>query len=59
MKKIFLAIILFMPSVLAGAVETLPTSGYNEGTFIYNKLDHTLYISTKTITATGDWKSVW
>ena len=44
---------------LIGAVETLPTSGYNEGAVIYQKSNHTLYISTKTITATNDWKPVW
>jgi len=38
---------------------TLPSSGYNEGSLFYNTDDNTLYISTETVTSTQSWKSVW
>lgn len=44
---------------IAGSFQTLPTSGYEEGTMVYQVSDHTVYISTETVTKTKSWKSVW
>jgi len=43
----------------AGAFETLPTSGHEEGTMAYQLSDHTLYISTEAVTSVESWKPVW
>ncbi|MFH0947536.1 MAG: hypothetical protein V1833_00855 [Elusimicrobiota bacterium] len=44
---------------IAGAVDTLPASGYSEGTFIYQTSDHTVYVSTTAVDNLGCWKPVW
>ncbi len=44
---------------MAGAVDTLPTSGYDEGVMIYLTTDHTLYVSTETVATDTSWKAVW
>ncbi|MCG2726043.1 MAG: hypothetical protein L6420_07285 [Elusimicrobia bacterium] len=44
---------------MAGAVDSLPITGYDEGVMIYLTTDHTLYISTETVTTATSWKAVW
>lgn len=43
----------------AGAFETLPTSGYDEGCLAYQGSDNTLYVSTNSVDESGDWKAAW
>ena len=42
----------------AGFFETLPTSGYEEGTIAYQGSDNTLYISTNAVTEAGSWAAL-
>jgi hypothetical protein len=44
---------------LAGAFDTLPTSGYNKGCMAYQNSDNTLYVSTETVVSANSWKPVW
>lgn len=44
---------------LAGAFESLPTTGYGEGCFAYQNSDNTLYVSTEAVSVSGSWKAVW
>jgi len=44
---------------LAGAFQTLPTSGYDKGCFAYQNSDNIAYISTETVTAASSWKALW
>jgi len=44
---------------LAGAFQTLPTSGYAKGCFAYQLSDATPYVSTMTVTEAGDWKALY
>lgn len=39
----------------AGSFDTLPTSGYSEGTMAYQTSDHKVYIATATVDDVGDW----
>lgn len=39
-------------------VTSLPTTGYDEGAFIYNTTDHKMYISTETVTGAGSWAAL-
>lgn len=43
----------------AGAFQSLPASGHEEGTMAYQVSDHTLYISTIAVTNVNCWKAVW
>lgn len=42
-----------------GAVDALPTTGFSEGTIIYNSTDKKMYTSTETVVGTYSWKAWW
>lgn len=44
---------------LGGAAESLPTSGYAEGVFFYQRSNRTAYISTEAVTNAGSWKALY
>jgi hypothetical protein len=44
---------------LAGAFDSLPTSGYNKGCFAYQNSDNVAYISTETVAGSYSWKPLW
>ena len=44
---------------LAGAYETLPTSGYLKGCFAYQNSNNVAYISTETVSKAESWKPLW
>lgn len=43
----------------AGAFQTLPTSGWNEGCIAYQLSDHVLYVATITVTMASSWKAAF
>ena len=43
----------------AGAFQSLPTSGYAEGSVAYQVSNHTLYVATITVTDAGCWKAAY
>jgi hypothetical protein len=44
---------------IAGAFDTLPTSGYNKGCIAYQNSDNTLYVSIENVVSANSWKPVW
>ena len=44
---------------MAGAWQTLPTTGYPEGTFAYQVSDHRMYVATCTVVSATSWISNW
>lgn len=43
---------------LAGAFQTLPTSGYSKGVLAYQLSDNKVYVSTNAVDESGDWQAV-
>lgn len=43
---------------LAGAFQTLPTTGYAEGCIAYQNSDNKVYVATETVAAAGSWAAL-
>jgi len=44
---------------LVGSVENLPTTGFDEGCFVYNYTEHKVYVSTENVVGIESWKPLW
>jgi len=44
---------------IAGAFDSLPTSGYDEGTFLYLTSEHKVYVATENVVGVQSWRPLW
>lgn len=44
---------------LAGAFDSLPTTGYDRGCFAYQTSDNKMYVSTETVVSIYSWRALW